>query len=198
MPGCIRNGVSEEVGNKIFDSMMDFASYAFNKSHAAAYAVVGYQTAYLMHYYPVEMTAAMLNSVMGNSDKIAYYINFAERQGIQVLPPDINESYSRFTVSKDSIRFGLAAIKNVGVNVVESLVKTRENKGKFISFQDFVTKVDTAFVNKRAVENLIKSGAFDCFNIYRSRLLAVYEKVMDGIFSERKRNIDGQMSLFDI
>lgn len=198
VPGCIRNGVSEEVGNKIFDSMMDFASYAFNKSHAAAYAVVGYQTAYLMHYYPVEMTAAMLNSVMGNSDKIAYYINFAERQGIQVLPPDINESYSRFTVSKDSIRFGLAAIKNVGVNVVESLVKTRENKGKFISFQDFVTKVDTAFVNKRAVENLIKSGAFDCFNIYRSRLLAVYEKVMDGIFSERKRNIDGQMSLFDI
>ena len=130
VPGCIRNGISEEAGNKIFDTMMDFASYAFNKSHAAAYAVVGYQTAYLMRYYPVETIAAMLNSVMGTAEKVAHYIKFAESQGIQVLPPDINESYSKFTVKGDSIRFGLAAIKNVGWNVVESIVKSRKRKRK--------------------------------------------------------------------
>ena len=198
VPGCVRNGISAEAGNKIFDSMMDFASYAFNKSHAAAYAVVGYETAFLMKYYPVEYIAAMLNSVMGTSEKVAHYIKFAESQGIQVLPPDINESYSKFTVKGDTIRFGMAAIKNVGVNVIESIVKTREAKGKFTSFEDFIDKIDISSVNKRAVESLIKAGALDCFGIFRSKLLGVYEKVMDGTASEKKRNIDGQISLFSL
>ena len=198
VPGCVRNGISAEAGNKIFDSMMDFASYAFNKSHAAAYAVVGYETAFLMRYYPVEYIAAMLNSVMGTSEKVAHYIKFAESQGIQVLPPDINESYSTFTVKGDTIRFGMAAIKNVGVNVIESIVRTRETKGKFTSLEDFIDKIDISAVNKRAVESLIKAGALDSFGIFRSKLLAVHEKVMDGTASQKKRNIDGQISLFAI
>lgn len=198
VPGCVRNGISEEAGNKIFDTMMDFASYAFNKSHAAAYAVVGYQTAYLMRYYPVETIAAMLNSVMGTAEKVSNYIKFAESQGIQVLPPDINESYSKFTVKGDSIRFGLAAIKNVGWNVVESIVKSRKEKGKFTSLEDLIDKIDLTAVNKRAIESLIKAGALDGFKVFRSRLLAVFEKVMDGASNERKRNIDGQMSLFGL
>lgn len=198
VPGCLRNGISEEAANKIFDQMMDFASYAFNKSHAAAYAVVGYQTAYLMRYYPVETIAAMLNSVMGISEKVANYINFAESLGIEVLPPDINESYSKFTVKGDKIRFGLAAIKNVGYNVVESIVDSRNKKGTFESLMDFINKLDLSAVNKRAIESLIKAGALDCFEVFRSRLLAVYEKLMDGISSEKKRNIDGQISLFGL
>lgn len=198
VPGCKRNGISEEAANKIFDQMMDFASYAFNKSHAAAYAVIGYQTAYLMKYYPVETIAAMLNSVMGTSEKVAHYIAFAESLGIQVLPPDINESYSKFTVKGDKIRFGLAAIKNVGFNVVETIVEARNKKGLFESLIDFINKIDLSSVNKRAIESLIKAGALDGFNIYRSRLLAVYEKLMDGVANEKKRNIDGQISLFGI
>ncbi|WP_291649802.1 DNA polymerase III subunit alpha [Clostridium sp.] len=196
VPGCKRNGISEESANKIFDQMMDFASYAFNKSHAAAYAVIGYQTAYLMKYYPVETIAAMLNSVMGTSEKVAHYINFAESLGIQVLPPDINESYSKFTVKGDKIIFGLAAIKNVGYNVVETIVVSRNNKGEFESLMDFINKIDLSSVNKRAIESLIKAGALDCFDVFRSKLLAVYEKLMDSVSSERKRNIDGQISLF--
>lgn len=198
VPGCIRNGVSAEIGNKIFDSMMDFASYAFNKSHAAAYAVVGYQTAYLMRYYPVETIAAMLNSVIGTSEKIAHYIKFAKSLGIQVLPPDINESYSRFTVKGETIRFGLVAIKNVGVNVIESIVKSREVNGKFKSLEDFISKVELSEINKRTVDGLIRAGAFDQFKVYRSRLLAVYEKLMDGVSNEKKRNVKGQISLFGI
>ncbi|MDD6794218.1 MAG: DNA polymerase III subunit alpha [Clostridiaceae bacterium] len=198
VPGCVRNGISAEAGNEIFDSMMDFASYAFNKSHAAAYAVVGYETAYLMKYYPVETIAAYLNSLMGTSEKVAYYIKYAESQGIQVLPPDINESFSKFTVKGDCIRFGLGAVKNVGLNVITSIVKSREAKGRFNSFEDFVDKIDISAVNKRAVESLIKAGAFDKFGIFRSQLLAVYEKVMDGASSDKKRNIDGQISLFGL
>jgi DNA polymerase III subunit alpha len=196
IPGCIRNGISEEAANKILDQMMDFASYAFNKSHAAAYAVVGFQTAYLMRYYPAEFIASMLNSVMGGSEKVASYIRFAESQGIQVLPPDINESYSKFTVKGNTIRFGLAAIKNVGVHVVESIVRSRENKGKFTTLYDFCSKIDLSAINKRAVESLIKSGALDSFRACRSQMLAVYEKMLDNLGSEKKRNIDGQMSLF--
>ena len=198
VPGCLRNGISEKAANDIFDSMMDFASYAFNKSHAAAYAVVGYQTAYLMHYYPVETIAAMLNSMMGSSEKVAHYINFAESQGIQVLPPNINESYSKFTVQDDKIRFGLPAIKNVGMNVVDSIVEARDSKGKFESITDFINKIDLSAINKRAVESLIKAGALDDFKIFRSKLLAVHEKLMDSMASERKRNIDGQISLFGL
>lgn len=196
VPGCIKNGISAEIGNKIFDNMIDFASYAFNKSHAAAYAVIGFQTAYLMRYYPTEYLAAMLNSFMNNSEKVSEYIKSAEKLGIQILPPDINESYSKFAVKGDTIRFGLAAIKNVGVNVVDSIVKTRENKGKFKSLSDFCNKLDAGAINKRAIESLIKSGAFDSFKIYRSRLLAVYEKIVDSATNEKKKNIDGQISLF--
>ncbi|WP_315072308.1 DNA polymerase III subunit alpha [uncultured Clostridium sp.] len=196
VPGCIRNGISEEAANKIFDSMMDFASYAFNKSHAAAYAVVGYQTAYLMRYYPVEMIAAMLNSIMGISEKVAHYIGIAESLGIQVLPPNINESYSRFTVKGDKIRFGMAAIKNVGANVVDGIVKAREEKGKFESLVDFINKMDPSAINKRAVECLIKAGALDDFDVFRSKMLAVHEKLIDNISSDKRRNIDGQISLF--
>lgn len=198
VPGCLRNGISEDVANKIYDMMMDFASYAFNKSHAAAYAVVGYQTAYLMRYYPVEMIAAMLNSVMGINEKVAGYIKFAESLGIQVIPPDINRSFSKFTVEGDKIIFGLAAIRNVGVNVVEGIVKAREEKGQFTSIIDFINKLDFATINKRAVESLIKAGAFNSFGVFRSKLLAVYEKLMDGVASDKKRNIDGQISLFSI
>ncbi|WP_270563957.1 DNA polymerase III subunit alpha [Clostridium beijerinckii] len=196
VPGCVRNGISEEIANKIFDSMMDFASYAFNKSHAAAYAVVGYQTAYLMKYYPVEMIAAMLNSIMGISEKVAYYIGIAEELGIQVLPPNINESFSKFTVKENKIRFGLAAIKNVGTNVVASIVKGREEKGKFESLVDFINKMDPSSINKRAVECLIKAGALDDFDVFRSKMLAVHEKLIDNISSDKRRNIDGQISLF--
>lgn len=197
VPGCVRNGISEEVANKIFDLMMDFASYAFNKSHAAAYAVVGYHTAYLMYYYPTEFIAAMLNSVRGDNEKVAHYIRFAKEAGIEVLPPDINESFTDFTVQKGKIRFGMSAIKNIGVNVVDSIVKSREENGIFNDFMDFCNKIDLSSVNKRAVESLIKCGAFDNFSIYRSKLLAVYEKVLDGINNRNKKNIKGQMSLFD-
>ena len=140
----------------------------------------------------------MLNSVMGTAEKVAHYINFAESQGIQVLPPDINESYSKFTVKGEVIRFGLAAIKNVGMNVVESVVASRSNKGRFESLVDFINKVDLSAINKRAVESLIKAGAFDEFKIFRSKLLAVFEKVMDSVSNEKKRNIDGQISLFGL
>lgn len=198
VPGCLRNGISEDAANKIFDSMMDFASYAFNKSHAAAYAVVGYQTAFLMKYYPVETIAAMLNSVMGTAEKVAHYIKFAESLGIRVLPPDINESYSKFTVKGDEIRFGLAAIRNVGLNVVENIVKGRNAKGMFQSLEDFIDKIDLTGINKRAVESLIKAGTIDSFGIFRSKQLAVFEKIMDSAANDRKRNIDGQISLFGL
>ena len=151
-----------------------------------------------MRYYPVEMIAAMLNSVMGVNEKVAGYIKFAESQGIQVIPPDINKSYSKFTVEGDKIIFGLAAIRNVGVNVVEAIVKAREDKGEFTSIMDFINKLDLGAINKRAVESLIKAGALDSFDVFRSKLLAVYEKLMDGVSGEKKRNIDGQMSLFAI
>lgn len=197
VPGCIRNGISADAANKIFDQMMDFASYAFNKSHAAAYAVVAYQTGYLMRYYPAEYIAAMLNSVMGVSDKVVFYIRFAESQGIRIMPPDINESYSKFTVKdKKTVLFGLAAIKNAGINVVDSIVSSRESKGEFKSLYDFCNKIDLSTINKRVIESLIKAGAFDCFKAYRSQMLAVYEKMLDGLGSEKKRNIDGQVSLF--
>ena len=149
-----------------------------------------------MRYYPVEFTAAMLNSVMGINEKVAYYIRFAESSGIKVLPPDINKSYSKFTVSGNTIRFGLAAVKNVGENVVESIVKCRNEKGLFKDLPDFCNKVDTTTINKRAVESLIKVGAFDEFGVFRSRLLAVYEKLLDSATNQKKKNIEGQMSLF--
>ena len=196
VPGCVRNGISEKAANKIYDSMMDFASYAFNKSHAAAYAVIAYQTAYLVCYYPTEYMAAMLNSVRGNSDKVALYIRAAKDMNIELLQPDINESYAKFTAKENKIRFGLAAIKNVGDNIIENIVQTRNQKGKFKDFADFCNKVDSKYINKRVIESLIKAGALDCFCVYRSQLLAIYEKIIDSVISSRKKNIDGQMSLF--
>ncbi|GAB6149464.1 DNA polymerase III subunit alpha [Clostridium novyi] len=196
VPGCLRNGISEEVANKIYDQMMDFASYAFNKSHAAAYAVVAYYTAYLVYYYPTEFMAAILNSVRGNSDKVAAYIRAAKQMEIEVLPPNINKSFGKFTVQNGKIRFGLSAIKNVGENVVDNIAKVRGEKGEFNSFVDFCNKISSGSINKRMVESLVKAGAFDCFGIYRSQILAVYEKIIDSVVNQRKKNIDGQMSLF--
>lgn len=196
VPGCIRNGISESIANKIFDSMIDFASYAFNKSHAAAYAVVAFQTAYLMYYHPVEFTAAMLNSVKGDSEKVAYYIRFAKSAEIEILPPSINESCAKFTVENGSIRFGLSAIKNVGENIIDSIVKSRLHHGKFKDLADFCNNIDVSSINKRVVESLIKAGAFDCFKVYRSQLVAVHEKVIDSVINSRKKNIKGQVSLF--
>ena len=144
------------------------------------------------------MIAAMLNSVMDTSEKVAHYIKFAEENGIQVISPNINESRGKFTVKGDIIIFGMAAIKNVGINVIDSIVKTRETRGKFTSLEDFIDKIDTSAVNKRAVESLIKAGAMDSFNVFRSKMLAVFEKAMDGRTNERRRNIEGQISLFNL
>ncbi|SNS90092.1 DNA polymerase III catalytic subunit, DnaE type [Anaerovirgula multivorans] len=196
--GCIRNGVPENVANKIYDDMIDFANYAFNKSHAAAYAVLGYQTAYLKTYYPVEFMAALITSVMGNTTKVAQYIQDCKRMGIEILPPDINKSFSTFTVEGNKIRFGLAAVKNVGVNMIDSLAKAREEKGKFTSFTEFCQRVESKDLNKRAVESLIKCGAFDDFKVYRAQLMAAYERILESVGQDKKRNIEGQIGLFDM
>ncbi len=196
VPGCLRNGIDSKTAEKIYEDMSEFAKYGFNKSHAAAYAVIAYQTAYLKYYYKVQFTAALITSVMDNSSKVAEYILDSKNIGIEVLPPDINESNINFAVKGNKIRFGLAAIKNVGTNAINSIIKARENKGEFKSLYDFLNKVDLGTVNKRTVESLIKSGAFDCFNVYRSKMMAVYEKFIDCINDQRKTNVDGQLSLF--
>jgi DNA polymerase-3 subunit alpha len=197
IPGAIRNGVDEKTANAIFDEMMDFASYAFNKSHAAAYAVVGYQTAWLKLYYPVEFMAAMLNSFLGSPGKISQYVLECKRNGIPVLPPDINESGEGFTVSGGKIRFGLAAVKNVGTNVVKQIIAERQKNGPFKSFPELIERLDGKDLNKRCVESLIKSGAFDSLKVYRSRLINAYEKIMDNVSQMRKMRMEGQMSFFD-
>ncbi|HLR34917.1 MAG TPA: DNA polymerase III subunit alpha [Tissierellales bacterium] len=200
IPGAIRNGVDEKTANKIYDQMADFAKYAFNKSHSAAYAVIAYRTAWLKHYYPVEFMAALISSVMGNTNSVSLYIQECKRLGIEVLPPDINESYEKFTVSKDKIRFGLMAVKNVGESFIKAIVKARELDGPFISFTDFVERVDgidSSVMNKRAVESLIKCGAMESLSANRAQLLAVFEKTINSINQDRKRNIKGQSSLFD-
>lgn len=195
--GAVRNGVDEKTANKIFDEMMDFASYAFNKSHAAAYAVVAYQTAWLKCYYPVEFMSALLNSFLGSSEKVSEYVHECRSMNIEVLPPDINESHVKFTVINGKIRFGLAAVKNAGENAVRSMIIERENNGLFKGFRDFCERMDGKDINKRCIESLIKSGAFDSFGVFRSKLIAVYEKTIDGIQANRKRNMDGQLSLFE-
>lgn len=198
IPGAVRNGVSEKIANQLFDMMMDFASYAFNKSHAAAYAVVAYQTAYLKKYYPVEFMAAMLTSVMGTNEKVAFYINACRKMNIDVLPPDINESHVSFTVIDNKIRFGLAAIKNVGKGAIYSIISARKEKSPFTGFVDFCQKVNLSDVNKRAVESMIKSGAFDSLGFKRAQLLNVYERTMESVVNDRKRNIEGQVSFFSM
>ncbi|MFZ5989741.1 MAG: DNA polymerase III subunit alpha [Bacillota bacterium] len=196
--GAVRNGVDEGTANKIFDEMMDFASYAFNKSHAAAYAVIAYQTAWLKYYYPVEFMAALLNSFLGSSDKVSQYVYECRNLGIEVLPPDINESDIKFTVVNGKIRFGMAAIKNVGENAVKAVIDERETKGSYKSFRDFLERIEGRDVNKRCIESMIKSGAFDSLGIYRSRLIAVFERMMDGISQIRRRNMEGQLSIFEV
>lgn len=197
IPGALRNGISEEQANKIFDEMMEFAKYAFNKSHAAAYALIAYQTAWLKYHYPVEFMAALMTSVMGNSSKVAGYIQYCRKKGIEVLPPDVNESYANFSVVGDKIRFGLAAVKNVGLSAIDSIIQARKQKGKFVSLLDFCEKVDGEGINKRLLESLIKCGAFDSLGAYRSQLMAVYEKVLEGVVQDRRKNLAGQISLFD-
>jgi len=198
IPGAIRNGVDEETANKIYDEMIDFANYAFNKSHSAAYAVVAYETAWLKYYYPVEFMAALMTSVIGSTSSISLYIQECRRLGIKILPPDINESYSKFTVKDGAIRFGLAAIKNVGAAAIDSIVETRKKGGKFHSFVDFCQRVDLNVINKRMIESMIKCGVFDSLGANRAQLLAVYERILDGINQDKKRNVKGQFSLFDV
>ena len=197
VPGALRNGVEAGQASKIFDEMMEFAKYAFNKSHAAAYALIAYQTAWLKYHYPIEFMAALMTSVMGNSSKVAGYIQYCRKKGIEVLPPDVNESYAKFSVVGDRIRFGLAAVKNVGLPAIEGIIKARQNKGNFKSLLDFCQKVDSGSINKRLLESLIKCGAFDSFGAYRSQLMAVHEKVLDGVVQDRRKNLDGQISLFE-
>lgn len=195
--GCINNGISEQVANHIFDEMTDFAKYAFNKSHAAAYAVVAYQTAYLKCYYPVEFMAALMTSVIDNPSKVAEYIFTCRQMGIQILPPDINEGYSMFSVSDGAIRYGLSAIKGLGRPVIEAVVKEREGNGPYISLRNFADRLSGKEVNKRTVESFIKSGAFDSLKGTRKQLMMVYVQVLDDAAQEKKRNLSGQLSLFD-
>ena len=218
VPGCVRNGIDAESANKIFDEMAEFAKYAFNKSHAACYAVVAYRTAYLKAYYPAEFMAATLNSFLGNLDKIPQYIDECRSLGIEILKPDINKSNTKFTVENVSmgtgtdetfvskrnvpnatkIRFGLGSIKNVGTVPVENIVKEREKSGPYKSFTDFCERIADEAVNKKCIESLIKAGAFDEFEQTRSTLLASFEGIIDTIQSGKKKGMSGQVSMFDL
>ena len=197
VPGCISNGISEQVANKIYDDMIDFAKYAFNKSHAAAYAVVAYQTAWLKYYYPVEFMAALMTSVIDNSSKVSEYILTCRQMGIQILPPDINESVSAFSVSNGAIRYGLNAIKSVGKPVIEEIIQERKERGDFEDLADFINRMSGHEVNKRAVENFIKAGAFDCFPANRRQMMMIYGQIMDDAAQKKKKDFAGQISLFD-
>ena len=194
--GAVNRGISESIAISIFDEIMDFASYAFNKSHAAAYAVVAYQTAYLRRFYPVEYMAALLTSTMGFAEKVTEYIGDCAAMGIKLLPPDINKSFYKFTVEDGSIRFGLEAVKNVGHRLLVCIADERESGGAFSSFFDFCERMSGTELNKRALESLIKCGAFDSLGGKRSQMMAVYDSFLDGIAANRKRNIEGQISLF--
>lgn len=196
--GCINNGIDEKVANKIFDDMIDFAKYAFNKSHAAAYAVVSYQTAYLKYYYPVEYMAALMTSVMDHSGKVSEYILTCRQIGIEVLPPSVNEGESGFSVSAGAIRYGLAAIKSVSETVIEKLCEERQERGEFLSLKDFLTRMSDREINKRVVENLIKAGALDNLGGTRKQCMLVYTGIMDSIAQDKKNNMAGQMTLFDL
>ncbi|NLJ97616.1 MAG: DNA polymerase III subunit alpha [Clostridiales bacterium] len=197
IPGCIKNGIPEDVANHIFDEMLDFAKYAFNKSHAAAYAVIAYQTAYLKSYYPVEFMAALMTSVIDNPGKVSQYIYNCRQMNIDILPPDINEGDSVFTVHKGAIRYALSAIKGIGRPVIESLVAQREKNGPFTSLKDFVSRLSGKEVNKRTIESFIKAGAFSNIHNNRRQLMMSYVQILDRIADEKKKNITGQMNLFD-
>ena len=197
VPGCIANGIDEAMANKIYDEMIDFAKYAFNKSHAAAYAVVSYQTAYLKYYYPVEFMAALMTSVIDFPNKVAEYILVCRQMGIKILPPDVNCGMYGFSVDNGAIRYGLSAIKSVGRPVIESLVREREENGQYRSLKDFMER-NSPQMNKRAVENFIKAGALDCLDGNRRQKMLVYQKISDSISQEKKNSLAGQMSLFDL
>ncbi len=197
VPGCVRNGIDEESANKIFDEMAEFAKYAFNKSHAACYAVVAYQTAYLKCYYPSEFMAAMLNSYLGNLDKVPVYIDECKSLNIQILKPDINISELKFTVDSGNIRFGLGSVKNVGIEPINIIVKEREENGVFKSFTDFCERIADKGINKKCIESLIKAGAFDNFGKTRATLLTSFEDIIDLILSSKKKGLEGQFSMFD-
>ena len=198
VPGCVRNGIDEKSANKIFDEMAEFAKYAFNKSHAACYAVVAYRTAYLKAYYPAEFMAATLNSFLGNLDKIPEYIDECKRLKIEILKPDINKSMTKFTVEDGKIRFGLGSIKNVGNAAVDAVIEEREKNGLYKGFVDFCERIVDKSVNKKCVESFIKAGVFSDFEQTRATLLASFEQIIDGIQSEKKRGLEGQFSMFDI
>ncbi len=196
VPGALSKGVSEKAAGEIFDEMIDFAKYAFNKSHATVYAVVAYQTAYLKYYYPVEFMAAMLSSEQGDSDKIANYISYCKEVGIKILPPDVNKSTDVFSVEDGGIRFSLAAIKNVGRNIIINCVKERSENGPFTSMTDFCRRMKSSDVNKRTLEGLIKCGAFDFLGANRMQMLLAYENILSGISKDSKNNLEGQISFF--
>ncbi len=198
VPGCVRNGIDEQSANRIFDEMAEFAKYAFNKSHAAAYAVVSYRTAFLKAYYPTEFMAAMLNSFLGNLDKVPGYIEECKRLGIEILKPDINKSDTKFTVENNQIRFGMGSIKNVGNSAVEEIVKIRKEGGEFKDFSDFCERIQNSQVNKRCIESLIKAGAFDSLGQTRKTLMASFEKIIDSINDSSKKSFAGQVSMFDL
>lgn len=196
--GCVRNGIDEVSANKIFDEMAEFAKYAFNKSHAAAYAVVSYQTAYLKAYYPSELMAATMNSYLGNLDKIPMYIEECKKSAIEILPPSINYSKTRFTVEDNKIRFGLGTVKNVGISIIDGIVEEREKNGKYESFTSFCERTKQYNVNKRCMECLIKAGAFDEFGKTRATLLASFEEILDIVNSDGRNALKDQVSMFDI
>ena len=197
VPGCIAKGISEEIANKIYDEMTDFAKYAFNKSHAAAYAVVSYQTAYLKYYYPVEFMAALMTSVVEMPNKVAEYISVCRQMGIGILPPDINRGTYGFSVDNGSIRYALSAIKSIGRPVIEAIVREREEHGEYNSFKNFIER-NIGQINKRVVENLIKAGAVDCLEGNRHQKMTVYSRILDSVNQDKKHTMAGQLSLFDI
>ena len=194
--GCVANGIRESVAQSLYDEIVAFANYAFNKAHAVCYAVVAYQTAYLKCHYPRQYMAALMTSVLDSATKISGYIAECKELGIPVLPPDINHSEDHFTVEGNAIRFGLGAVKNVGRGLIRSMAAKREEGGPFKSLEDFLQRMGEGELNKRAVENFIKCGAMDCFGYHRSELLAVYDSMMDSVASSRKKNLEGQMGLF--
>lgn len=198
IPGCVGHGVPERIAQSIYDEIVDFANYAFNKAHAVCYAVVSYQTAYLKCHYPRQYMAALMTSVLDSATKISGYISECKDMGIQVLPPDLNHSEDLFTVEAEAIRFGLGAVKNVGRGLIRTMVRKREEGGPFKSLEDFLERMGEGELNKRAVENFIKCGAADCFGANRSELLAVYENMMDSVSASRKKNLEGQMGLFSM
>jgi DNA polymerase-3 subunit alpha len=196
VPGCKANGIPEDVANHIYDEMMDFAKYAFNKSHAACYAVVAYQTAFLKYYYPVEFMAALMTSVIDNSKKVSEYILTCRNMGIELLPPDINQGESGFSVSEGKIRYALTAIKSVGRPVIDALAEERQARGPFTNIQDFLDRAHN-IMNKRAIEAFIKAGALDSFGATRKQLMTVFPGMMDSLVREKKDQLEGQLSLLD-